>query len=200
MSEPAKREATYEDLDDIPENMTGEIIGGELVVAPRPSRRHTIASSYLGGELIPPFCHGRGGGPGGWVIIIEPEIGLGKNILVPDLAGWRAEKFPRSEEQNWITAIPDWICEVLSPNTAKTDKTDKMPIYAEHGVSHLWLIDPIVKTLDVFRLEAGRWVVIGLHAEKEQVRAEPFQELEIDLGNLWLKSAGPETFRAEKSG
>jgi Uma2 family endonuclease len=186
MAEPAKREATYEDLFDIPENMTGEIINGELIVTPRPSRRHTSAGSSLGYRIGPPYQFGEGGGPGGWIIIIEPEIGLGRNILVPDLAGWKRERFPVSEEHNWISAAPDWVCEVLSPSTAKIDKTDKMSLYAQHGVPHLWFVDPIAKTLDVFRLEAGKWVVVGLFVENDKMRAEPFEKLEIDLGALWL--------------
>jgi len=187
MGEPAKKEATYEDLYSVPESMTGEIINGELVVTPRPSRRHTSAASSLGFKIGPPYQFGEGGGPGGWIIIIEPEIGLGKNVLVPDLTGWKRERFPVEEPHSWISAAPDWVCEILSISTAKTDKTDKMPIYAQYGVSHLWLFDPLAKTLDVFRLESGNWVVVGLYAEKDKVRAEPFPEVEIDLNDLWLE-------------
>jgi Uma2 family endonuclease len=69
----------------------------------------------------------------------------------------------------------------------KTDKTGKIPVYARHGVAHLWLIDPLARTLGVFRLEAGRWMVIGLFAEDDKVRSEPFQEVEIELSSLWLE-------------
>jgi Uma2 family endonuclease len=186
MAEPAKREATYEDLFDISQNMTGEIIHGELVVTPRPSRRHVYTSSALGGKLMPPYQFGEGNGPGGWIIIIEPEIGLGRDILVPDLAGWKRERFPISEDHNWISVAPDWVCEVLSPGTAKTDKTDKMPIYAQYEIPYLWFIDPIAKTMDVFRLESGKWVVVGLFVESDKIRVAPFPEAEIDLGALWL--------------
>jgi Uma2 family endonuclease len=118
--------------------------------------------------------------------LIEPEIALGENILVPDLAGWRQERFPESEPHNWISVTPDWICEVLSPTTAKTDKADKMPVYAKHGVSHLWLVDPIARTLDVFRLESGRWMLLGVYGGDDKVRAEPFDAIEIALADLWL--------------
>ena len=186
MAEPAEKEATYEDLYNIPENMTGEIINGELVVTPRPSREHTSTASSLGYKIGPPYQFGEGGGPGGWIIIIEPEIGLGRNILVPDLAGWKRERFPVEEPHNWISVAPDWVCEILSPSTAKTDKTDKMPVYGQFGVSHVWLLDPLARTLDVFRLESTRWVVAGLYAGNDKVRAEPFGEIEIDMGSLWL--------------
>ncbi len=127
MSDPAHKPATYEDLYDIPENMIGEIIDGELIVTPRPSRRHTLAASRLGSELIPPYDFGRGGGPGGWIIIIEPEIRLGDDTMVPDLAGWKKERFPIEEDHNWISVAPVWVCEILSPNTFRTDKVKKCP-------------------------------------------------------------------------
>jgi Uma2 family endonuclease len=185
MPEPAKGRAAYEDLYNIPENMTGEIIDGELLVTPRPSRNHVYAASALGSEVGPPYQFGRNG-PGGWVILDEPEIRLGQDILVPDLAGWKRERFPVAEEHNWISATPDWVCEVLSPGTLRTDKIKKLPLYGRHGVPHCWLIDPIAHTLDVFRLESGKWVIAGFYVEDDKVRAEPFQGIEIDLSNLWL--------------
>jgi Uma2 family endonuclease len=186
MSETAKRKATYGELFDIPDNMTGEIIDGDLIVTPRPSPEHAMASSYLGAEVIPPYCHGRGGGPGGWVILAEPEIKLGENIMVPDLAGWRKERFARSKETNWISVAPDWICEVLSPGTLRNDRVKKMTLYGRHGVEHFWLLEPIARTLEVFRLESGRWVLLDAFSEDDKVRAEPFQAIEIDLSVLWL--------------
>jgi len=187
VTQTAKKKASYDDLFNIPENMTGEIIDGELIATPRPSRKHVSATSFLGYKIGPPYQFGEGGGPGGWVILVEPEIGLGEDILVPDLAGWKRDRFPVEEAHNWISAVPDWVCEVISPSTIRKDKIKKMPIYGQHGVSHFWVVDPFDKTLDVFRLESGKWVVAGLYSEKDKVRAEPFQEVEIDLGSLWLE-------------
>jgi Uma2 family endonuclease len=187
MTAPAKKSTVYEDLFDIAENMTGEIVNGELLVTPRPSRKHTVVTSRLGYEIGPAYDFGRGGGPGGWVIIAEPEIALGENILVPDLAGWKKERFPIEEPHNWISVTPDWVCEILSPATAQVDRTEKMPIYAQHRVLHAWLIDPILKTLEVFRFESGRWIVLGAYAKSAKVHAEPFSEIELDLGILWLE-------------
>lgn len=184
MSDPAKTKATYDDLYSVPENMTGEIVNGELVVTPRPSREHVFAATALGSEVGPPYQLGRGG-PGGWVILIEPEIGLGEHIMVPDLAGWRGERYPDEESHNWISVVPDWVCEVLSPTTRRLDRMVKMPIYAQYEVSYLWLIDPMDQTLEVYRLKDGEWVVAGLHKEADKVRVAPFSEIEIDLTDLW---------------
>jgi len=185
VAEPAKKKAVYDDLYNIPENMTGEIINGELVVTPRPSRRHTNTASMLGAEIIPPYRLGRGGGPGGWIIMDEPEISFGGDIFVPDLAGWKEERFLWKEPHNWISVAPDWVCEILSPSTAQTDRAEKMPIYAKHRVPHIWLIDPILKTLEVFRLESGMWVLAGVYAKAAKVKAEPFIQMELDLDLLW---------------
>lgn len=186
MPQPARKKAIYENLNAIPENATGEIIDGELIVTPRPSRNHVFAATALGGELTPPYQFARGGGPGGWIILIEPEIKLDEDILVPDLAAWRKERFPTSEEHNWISVVPDWVCEILSPYSLRTDKIKKMPLYARSGVRFLWLIDPAAKTVDTFRLVSSSWLLIGIYAENDKMTIEPFPETVIDLSNLWL--------------
>ena len=185
MSKPAKKKATYQDLYGVSSDMTGEIIDGELIVTPRPSRKHTYATSALGSAIIHSYQFGRNGGPGGWVIIIEPEIKLGEHIMVPDLAGWREERYLDEEPHNWISVPPDWTCEMLSPSTRRLDRMEKMPIYAQYGVHYLWLTDPEEKTLEVYRLKEGEWVVTKLFKDEVRVRAEPFTEIEIDLSDLW---------------
>jgi Uma2 family endonuclease len=185
MAEPARKKASYEDLYAIPENMTGEIVDGGLIVTPRPSKKHVYTASRLDKEIGPPYELGRNG-PGGWIILVEPEIKLDENTVVPDLAGWKKERFPATEETNWISVAPDWVCEILSPSTFRTDKVKKMPLYARYGVGHIWLIDPVAMTLDVFKLEANRWFLLGSYTENDKACIEPFQEIEIDLASLWI--------------
>jgi Uma2 family endonuclease len=187
MSDPARKKATYEDLYRVPGNMIGEIIDGELIVTPRSSRKHTYATSILGSRVLPAYHFGEGGGPGGWIILIEPEIKLGEHVLVPDVAGWKAERFLWEEGQNPISVTPDWVCEVLSPSTFRLDRIKKMARYAEYGVRHLWLIDPDQTTLEVYRLESGRWLLLDAFDGARKIRVEPFQHVEINLGDLWPK-------------
>jgi len=97
MSQAVKQSDVYQDLLNLPENIIGEIINGELHTQPRPAPRHALASSSLGGELDGPYFKGRGG-PGGWWIIDEPEIHLGDDVLVPDIAGWKKERLPKLPE------------------------------------------------------------------------------------------------------
>ena len=183
MTATAFKFATYEDLFDLPENLVGEIIHGQLITQPRPAPKHALASSSMGGELISPFHKGRGG-PGGWWILFEPELHLGPHILVPDLAGWRRERMPELPDLAYFTLPPDWVCEVLSPGTARIDRADKMPIYAEYGVSFLWLVDPALHTLEAFVLRDGHWSLEHVYQENDEVRAVPFDAVAFSLAGL----------------
>lgn len=185
MAETAKKPATYEDLLKVPDHLVAEIVDGELFTSPRPASRHARASSVLGGKLMPPFDIGDGG-PGGWWIITEPELHLAPDILVPDLAGWRRERMPIYPDAAFFTLAPDWVCEVLSPSTGRLDRVRKMPKYASNGVMHLWLVDPLQRTLEVYRLEGSRWLLMGGHGGEDKVRAEPFEAIELDLALLWI--------------
>lgn len=184
MGDPAKREATYEDVLAAPEHMVAEIIAGELRLFPRPAARHAAAASALGEELGPPFKRGRGG-PGGWILLDEPELHLGRDILVPDLAGWRRERMPRVPDEAYFTLAPDWACEVLSPKTARTDRAEKLPIYLREGVGHVWLVDPRARTLEVLERAGAAWTLLGVHKDGARVRARPFEAIELELAVLW---------------
>lgn len=187
MGHPAEklRPATYADLEAVPSHQVAEIIENTLYVSPRPAPKHAFASSTLGIELGGPFGRGRGG-PGGWIILDEPELHLGEDAIVPDLAGWRVERMPELPETAYFPLAPDWICEVLSPSTEAIDRVKKMRVYARERVRHVWLLNPTERILEIFKLgESGRWEVIGLHEEAEKVRAEPFDAIELDLSLLW---------------
>ncbi len=184
MADPARRSATYEDLLAVPREKVAEILHGVLHTHPRPAARHTNAASVLGEELGPPFRRGRGG-PGGWVILDEPELHLGTDIVVPDLAGWRRTRMPQIPDAAFFTLAPDWTCEVLSPSTEAVDRADKVPIYGREQVSHVWLVDPVTKTLEILRLDGQTYRVIGTWREDVRVRAEPFDAIELDLALLW---------------
>jgi Uma2 family endonuclease len=142
----------------------------------------------LGGELVPPFHSGRGG-PGGSWIVDEPELHLGRNVLVPDLAGWRRERLPALPREAFFTLAPDWVCEVLSPATARIDRTKKLAIYAREGVEHAWLVDPALESLEVFRRQGEAWLLVLTAGGDEVVRAEPFDAIELELTGLWIRPA-----------
>lgn len=186
--DPAQRRATYEDLLKVPDTLIAEIIDGELIASPRPAFPHARATSVIRGELDP-FERRSGGssGPGGWWILFEPELHLGVDILVPDLAAWRRERMPVLENVAYSELAPDWVCEVVSPSSARVDRVRKIPVYAREQVRHIWLVDPLQRTLEVYRLEGQRWVVVSAHGDAEMVRVEPFEGLELDIGRWWLE-------------
>jgi Uma2 family endonuclease len=186
MGDPARRRATYEDLLAVPDHLVAEIINGALVTMPRPASLHARAASALGGELYGPFVRGRGD-PGGWIILDRPELHLHGDVLVPDLAGWRRERMPELPDADAFELSPDWVCQVLSPSTAAIDRTEKMPAYARERVSRVWLVDPLVRTLEARRLDMDHWVILGTWRDDAKVRVEPFAELEFELGSLWAR-------------
>lgn len=177
------RRATYEDLLRAPEHLVAEIVDGELHTTPRPVPRHACVSSRLGGRLDP-FQHG-GSGVGGWWILDEPEVHFGPDILVPDLAGWRIERMPLLPDTAFFELAPDWVCEILSPSTARLDSAEKLDVYARERVPYAWLLDPIAQTLEVLGLDGQHWVIETTHQAADRVRAVPFDAVEIDLAYLW---------------
>jgi Uma2 family endonuclease len=161
MPSPPKKPATYQDIIDLPEHQVGT-----------------------------PFHRGRGG-PGGWWIVDEPELHFGQNVLVPDLAGWRRERMPQMPDAPYFELAPDWVCEVLSPSTAKLDVVLKLPRYARAGVKHAWIVDPMNRLLEVFRQEHEQWVLVSTFGGDDKVRAEPFEAVELELAELWLEEPPP---------
>lgn len=184
MSDPAKRRASYEDVLAAPPNKVAEVVEGELYLHPRPAGPHTAAATALGEELGPPFKRGRGG-PGGWILLWEPELHLGSDIVVPDLGGWRRTTMDHVPNAPYFTIRPDWVCEVLSPSTERLDRAKKLDVYARAGVGHAWLVNPLLQTLEVLRLEQDRWTIVGTHQGDVEIRAEPFDAIALSLSILW---------------
>ena len=185
MAEPARQLATYDELCALPDHVVGEIVSGMLHSSPRPAPRHALAASALGGELEFSFRRGKGG-PGGWIILDEPELHLMSHVLVPDLAGWRRERMPElPTDKAYLDLAPDWVCEVLSPSTAALDRGAKREAYREQGVSHLWFVDPEAKTHENFVLDGPGYRLFEVHSGHSLIRAVPFDAVEIDLGALW---------------
>lgn len=178
----------YQQLVELPENMVGQIIDGELVALPRPAVAHSRLATRLAATLSLPFDMGVRG-PGGWHLLFEPELHLDHDVLVPDLAGWRVDEAPEGlMKATAVSAAPQWVCEVLSPSTARLDRTRKMRIYAREGVKNVWLADPIEGTLEVFTRENEGWHVHLIDADEmdvSEIRLAPFDAVPLDLRPLW---------------
>jgi Putative restriction endonuclease len=182
------RTATYADLAALPAHTVGEIVFGVLHAQPRPAPRHAIAANAVGSTVTGPFQMGHDG-PGGWLFMVEPELHLGPHIVVPDIAGWRRERLTPFPETAFIETPPDWLCEVLSPSTQALDRTEKLSVYATAGVDHCWYVDPLARTLEVFALTAGKWLLAATFRDADPVTAPPFEAHTFPLDNLWVPPA-----------
>ena len=186
--------ATYEDVLNAPEHKVAEILDGELFLSPRPAPRFLLASSRLCAVLGAALDQRRSGG---WWILHEPEVHLGENVVVPDVCGWRRERLPAIPDAAFFSEVPDWVCEVLSPATERIDRARKLRIYAEAGVTHAWLVNPVERTLELLRLRDGTWTIVKVCSDSETVLIEPFAEVELALGRLWVEPTAVSSQRRE---
>ena len=172
-------------LEALPEGQKGEILDGELYVQPRPRSRHARVNVSFAAQIGRVVDDFDATGSGSWIILVEPGIELpGAPEVAPDLAGWRRDRFEWPDDEP-IRVVPDWVCEVLSPSNASYDRRVKFPFYARVGVPWLWVADPRERTIEIRRLENGRWSVVATFADDEAMRAPPFEEVEIPLARVW---------------
>jgi Uma2 family endonuclease len=179
------RAATAADLAALPEDRRAEVVGGLIVQKAAPSFEHADAQSTLAELLKPPFQRGRGG-PGGLWIVTECEVELERHeVYLPDVAGWRRERVPERPRGRPVRTRPDWVCEILSPSNADTDLGVKLFAYHRAGVAHYWAVDPQNATLTVYRRTAEGYVVAMTAGAQDAVRAEPFEAIELRVGELF---------------
>jgi Uma2 family endonuclease len=176
--------AAYGDVLAAPADKTAEVIDGVLILAPRPAQPHAVAGKNLIGTLYP--TRGDGSDGDGWVVLYEPELHLGEDIVVPDLAGWRRNRYD-AEAEAFFTVPPDWICEIVSPSTELRDRGQKMALYAKAGLAYAWLVQPRLRSIEAFQLDplTHRWTVIEVYSGGS-IRVPPFETLEFDLDSLWI--------------
>lgn len=183
MDGPHKKNATYADIEAVPEGKVGQLIDGALYICGRPRSLHSLAVTRLSAELAPASRD-----PKGWVILFEPEIWFGKNrknLLVPDIAGWRRSRMPEVPDVQTFALPPDWVCEGLSPSTQRIDRGRKREIYAKFGVKHLWYADAERKEVEMLELDGASYRVAQITVNERGVFA-PFTHA-IDLALLWTR-------------
>jgi Uma2 family endonuclease len=180
---PYKGPATYADVLAAPEHQVAEVVDGKLHLSPHWPSPVMFAAGELFGQLFTALDKRRG-----WIFLMQPELHLGSEpaIVVPDIAGWWRERMPAVENVPYLTLVPDWLCEVLSPSTESFDRTQKLAIYARAGVRFCWLINPLARILEVLGNQGnGLWSLLSTHGETAKVRAQPFETHELDLSLLW---------------
>ncbi|MSP93272.1 MAG: Uma2 family endonuclease [Myxococcales bacterium] len=184
-----RREATYADIEALPEHVVGEIIDGELVVSPRPRSRHARTATIMGSDLSTAFDRKPNGPdrPGGWWVLFEPELHFGKQVLVPDVAGWCHERLPDLLDVPYFTLAPDWVCEVISPQSGRRDRIQKARIYAQNGVQWFWLVDPLQHVIEVLERQGEHWRLVDTWGgDDAAAKMPPFDAIGLELGRWWL--------------
>ena len=177
--------ATYADLLALPQHVVGEIVFGMLHSRPRPRPMHARVASRLGVRIGGPFDHD---GPGGWVLLDEPELHLGPHVVVPDLSGWRRERMPEIPiDKAYFEVPPDWCCEVLSKGTEALDRGDKKRIYEAFMVEHLWLVDVEQQTVEIHVLHGSAYRLTQTVRGGGAYVLPPFEGLVLALGDLWAR-------------
>jgi Uma2 family endonuclease len=176
--------ATYDDIVKLPDFKIGELVDGELYATPRPALRHARLAVNLIIELGTRYDQSRVG-PKGWHLLFEPEVHLGDDVFVPDLAGWRMERLASIPDSAWAETAPDWVCEILSPSTDSYDRTVKLPAYARYGVPYAWIVDPVSRTIDSWVRDCGEWRTTGTWPAASPILAPPFDTVAIDLSLIW---------------
>jgi Uma2 family endonuclease len=186
VGDTAAKRATWEDLEALPDNVVGELIRGVLHVMPRPRVPHGRAQGRIYSRVDGSYDSNDNDGPGGWWIMVEPGIeiaALDVGEMVPDVAGWQRERVP--ELPLAMKVAPDWVCEVLSPSTRRHDLLTKRPLYAEAGVTWMWIVDLDARTLTASRNHEGKWLELGVWSDSDHIRAEPFDQVELRGEELW---------------
>jgi len=185
------RPATYADLKALPEHVTAELIEGGIYVLPRPRLRHASTHACIVEDVHGGFGRRRSRfGPGGWIILGEPELHLGTPeadslVLVPDIAGWRRERMPEVPDAAASGLAPDWVCEIVSPGRESHDRVRKLAWYGRVGVGWAWIVDADQRTVEVYERIGGRWVLHDGVADAGAARIAPFGEVEFDLSEWW---------------
>lgn len=121
---------------------------------------------------------------GGWVVLLKPEIVHEDETEVPDLAGWRVNRYARPQEGAFRVA-PDWTCDVLAPERITSNWLTKQFVYSRWDVQHAWTIEPASRNLTVLRQYQGAWMLVASFSGVGTVCAEPFEATEIDLSMFW---------------
>ena len=183
---PRDRPATLDDLARI--RATGqrvELIDGDIVDKAVPSPEHGSAQLGLGDVLGPFRGPGGGGqGPGGWWLMTEVEVRYATDVYRHDAVGFRRDLHAVRPGGTPVTARPDWVCEILSPSTARYDVVQKLRTLHHARVPFYWLLDPEHGTLTVLKHEESAYATILTAASGDMVTAEPFAARTIEVARL----------------
>lgn len=162
-----------------------ELIRGTVVEKAAPTGEHSSAQVGIGWTVGQKFNRKPGGRwPGGWWFFVELDVLFGSEVFRPDVCGYRRDRIKVKPTGRPIAARPDWVCEILSPSSAKTDRVEKLQTYFAAGVPHYWLVDPIEGSLEIFRRTELAYALVQSAHRGQRLKPEPFDALEFSVDEL----------------
>jgi Uma2 family endonuclease len=177
MDRTAHKFWTYADLKHTPDDgRRYEILDGELIVTPSPSIPHQRAVLELGVAL-----HRWWKAVGVAEVLVSPvDVILSwTRVVIPDLVLVRRDRMHLVTHRA-IEGAPDLVVEVLSPSTARRDRTRKLRLYRNVGIPEYWIVDPIAKTIEVLALGDGEYCLDGEYGIGDRLRSVTF-DFELDV-------------------
>lgn len=186
MATNAQIKFTYEDYKSLPfsETRRYELLGGELIMVPSPSFEHQRISWELEFRLSE-FVRRH---QLGMVLHAPLDVVLGKGedreVAQPDILFISNERRTIIHREE-IRGAPDLIVEILSPSTADYDRRYKRTLYARHGVSEYWLVDPDAQTIEVLALTERGYERAGLYKKNETLGSPLLPGLRIPVDEIF---------------
>ncbi len=175
MAAPKHQHMTLEQFNnmDVNDGMTYELIGGMVMMSPRPAINHQKILRQLtlmtGNYLMNKTCN----------VMPEAEVELGEDVFVPDLYIYCDES--KLGKQRYKGA-PTIVIEILSPSTAFNDLNLKLKSYEKYGVKEYWIVSPNAKSVTIHHFENE---TVHEYVLDEVVGSDVFQDLKINLKDVF---------------
>ncbi len=159
-----------------------ELVHGDIIVSPSPAYDHSFVGYQLGAILLQHINdHDLGELVGDVDTIFDED-----DVRRPDIIFIaKARLHLLAGKGHGIHFAPDLCVEIISPGSADYDQGDKFDLYAQSGVPHYWLVDPLERTFVAYKLARKRYVMAVSARNGQIVRAQPFPLLDIPLSRLW---------------
>lgn len=170
---------TVEDYMKLDDGRRYELIGGELIMVPRPRYKY----QKIAGRIFMKIESFLEENPIGEVVQ-EVDVCLGDEVVAPDVLFISRDRLDIIGELN-VQGAPDLVIEILSPATASYDKKQKSRLYFKHGVKEYWLVDPDVKFVDVYAAGEKEWRWMGAFDQEDVLTTAILPGLEISLAEVF---------------
>ncbi len=186
--EPEETRLTYEDYMELPnDGKRYEIIGGELHVAPAPGAdiHQTVLFNLLlvlGNHVV---AHNLGRLLPSPVDVVLSD----HDVVQPDIVFVARERLSIIGRE--IAGPPDLAVEIISPASARLDRTVKRKLYAAHGVRYYWLVDPRARRLEEYELAGNAYRPRSRAEGAADFQPALFPDLEIPLSRVWVQRESP---------